>query len=129
MKLLELLDLRDDQEVDFIAAFHSMRRDRRQLHQQKMILIDNLSEGLRDKDITDDEINRLIRQIMDATEQEKQLQQEFLNDVSGILTPSQMGRLVVFTERFEYELLEAIRAFRERHQDEELPDPTGITEP
>ncbi len=114
LKLLELLDLKDDQEVDFITVFHSMRRQRHQLHEKKMALIDELADGLRNGTASDSEINRLIREIAKSDDQQEQVTADFLSEAQRILTPSQLGRFIVFRERFEFELLEAVKAFRER---------------
>lgn len=126
LKLLELLDLREDQELGFITIFHKMRRERRILHQRKMALVDELGKGLPEQTIADDEINRLIAEISELSEQENRVMQGFLREAKKTLSPSQLGRLVVFHERFEFELLEAIRAFRERQPP---GDPPGVEEP
>jgi len=129
LKLLELLDLGDDQEVDFVTAFHSMRRERSLLHQQKTALVDELAEGLRTGTIPDDEINRLIRQISELRKQEARLMEEFLEKSRKILFPAQLGRLIVFQERFELELLESVKVFRERRPRPGKLPPTGETQP
>ncbi len=122
-KLLELLDLKEEQEVDFITAFHTMRRERRRLHEEIVALVDSLAEGLRNKTLSDDKINSLVDRISRRRSQEDVVMQEFLAKARKILTPDQMGRMVVFQERFEYKLLEAVRGFRERqgHPGEGMP--------
>ncbi len=123
LKLLELLDLREDQELEFITAFHSMRRERRQLHEKRISLVDELADGLRTETVPDMEINRLIREISKLGNQQERVMEDFLNEAQKILTPSQLGRYIVFRERFEFELLEAVKAFRER------PPPPGNPSP
>ncbi len=114
LKLLELLDLKEDQEVDFIKAFRTMRSERRDLHEKRIELIGKLADGLRDQNITDSEIRQLVQQITDLAKQEEQVMDDFLSAAKKILTPQQLGKLVVFQDRFEIELLEGVRAFRER---------------
>ena len=114
LKLLELLDLREDQELEFITAFQSMRRERRQLHEKRISLVDELADGLRTETVPDMEINRLIREISKLGNQQERVMEDFLSEAQKILTPSQLGRFIVFRERFEFELLEAVKAFRER---------------
>lgn len=123
LKLLELLDLREDQELEFITAFHSMRRERRQLHEKRIALVDELADGLRTETAPDMEINRLIREISKLGNQQEQAMEDFLGKAQKILSPSQLGRLVVFHERFEFELLEAVKAFRERQPPPGNPPP------
>lgn len=123
LKLLELLDLREDQEIEFITAFHSMRRERRQLHEKRISLVDELADGLRMETVPDMEINRLIREISKLGNQQERVMEDFLNKAQKILTPSQLGRFIVFHERFEFELLEAVKAFRERKPPPGNPPP------
>ena len=123
LKLLELLDLREDQELEFITAFHSMRRERRQLHEKRISLVDELADGLRTETVPDMEINRLIREISKLGNRQERVMEDFLNEAQKILTPSQLGRYIVFRERFEFELLEAVKAFRERQPPPGKPPP------
>ncbi len=114
LKLLELLDLEEEQEVDFITAFHSMRQQRRVLHEKKKVLVNNLADGLRAGTITDNEIKQLIKEVVKLDNKDSQMKQDFLTTARRILTPQQLGKFIVFQERFELELLETVRAFRER---------------
>lgn len=123
LKLLELLDLQEDQELGFITAFHSMRRERRQLHEKRIALVDELADGLRMETAPDMEINRLIRDISKLGNQQERVMEDFLSEAQKILTPSQLGRFIVFHERFEFELLEAVKAFRERQPPPGNPPP------
>lgn len=116
LKLLELLDLQEDQELEFITLFHSMRRDRRQLHESKTELLEQLGNGLREQTIADDEINRLVVEIQNLGRQESRKIDDFLIEARKILSPEQVGRFIVFQERFEFELLKAVKTFREDRQ-------------
>ncbi|MFQ6007720.1 MAG: hypothetical protein ACE5K8_02095, partial [Candidatus Zixiibacteriota bacterium] len=124
LKLLELLDLKEEQEVDFIIAFRRMRRERRDLHEKRGELVSSLAEGLREQNISDDEIRLHVQQISELAKQEGHIMEQFLTDAQKILTPQQLGKLIIFQERFEFELLEGVRAFRERqHGSFELMKP------
>jgi len=114
LKLLELLDLQESQELEFIAAFHKMRRERRLLHEKRITLVAELADGLRGRTISDHEIDRYVREISELNKQERRVVVDFLVVARRILTPQQLGQLIVFQERFEFELLGAVRAFRER---------------
>ncbi|HWR83701.1 MAG TPA: hypothetical protein VN285_10380 [Candidatus Deferrimicrobium sp.] len=114
LKLLELLDLREDQEVAFIAAFRSMRRQQRVVHEEKRAAVEQLTRELHSQPPSDDRVNQLVQHVLDVNARERQVMAEFIEQARRILTPSQLGRLIVFHERFEFELLEAVRGFRER---------------
>ncbi|MDH4155780.1 MAG: hypothetical protein OEW00_00690 [candidate division Zixibacteria bacterium] len=128
LKLLELLDLNEDQEVAFITGFRSFRRSLRQLDEQKGKLLADLAGGLKDETISEREIDRHIGEIMKLEQERRQKMDDFLREARGVLTPQQMGKLVIFQERFEFELLDKVRAFRERAGRRGIPhgdDSTG----
>ena len=113
LKMLELLELNEDQELTFLTAYNSMRRELRKIDEERVQLIEKLAEGLRSEAISDSAIGDLTERIFKADELKRQVQTEFMQQASTTLTPQQFGRLVVFHERFERELLDRVRAFRE----------------
>lgn len=113
LKMLELLELTDDQELTFLTAYNSMRRELREIDEERVRLIEELAKGLRAASITDSAIGDLTERIFKADESKRQVQTEFMRQASTTLAPRQFGRLVVFHERFERELLDRVRAFRE----------------
>ncbi|MEA3297008.1 MAG: hypothetical protein U9R56_04015 [candidate division Zixibacteria bacterium] len=115
LKLLELLDLSEDQELEFITAFSAMRRKLRNLERDKSDLMILLAEGLRERTLSDSEVYDLIDNIVQTDKQKIGEIAEFRKKAREILTAEQLGRLIVFNDRFEYELLERVRAFHERH--------------
>jgi Spy/CpxP family protein refolding chaperone len=116
LRLLELLDLADDQEVEFITRFHSLRRSIRQLDQQKEKHLADMSSGLKTGKISDEEINKHVDELLKLEELKRQKMMDFISEARNILTPQQLGRFMVFQERFEFELLDKVRAFRERQR-------------
>ncbi len=114
LKLLELLDLREDQEVEFITLFHRMRSQQRELRFKRVAVLEMLSDGLQPGEYAEVEVARAVRQLLQESRNEIDLRENFLKDAGNILTPIQLGRLILFQERFELELLGAVRAFRER---------------
>jgi Spy/CpxP family protein refolding chaperone len=118
LKLLEVLDLNEDQEPKFLVAFKDMRKIMRELDDKKGAVIEKLSAELKDSKPDDRRINELVDNVLAIETSKRQAMQTFVETSRGILTPVQVGRLLVFTERFEYELLERVREFRERMRDE-----------
>ena len=113
LKMLELLELDEDQELSFLTAYNSMRRELREIDEERVQLIEELAGGLRAASITDSAIAELTERIFRADAAKRQVQTEFMQHVSTTLAPRQFGKLVVFHERFERELLDRVRAFRE----------------
>ena len=114
LKLLELLDLNEKQEVPFIMAFDEFRRSTRELEEERQHLVGNLASGLKDASISENEISALITSIDKNEVARNAARGVFRDKVKSILTANQFGKLIVFEERFELQLLEQIREFRER---------------
>lgn len=112
LKLLELLDMDKDQEVPFITAFHAMRKEGCDLDSRRIALTEQLADVLCKQTISDEQTYDLIDRIMTIELQKRELMVAFLNQARDILSARQLGRLVVFQDRFELELLERVQAFR-----------------
>jgi len=114
LKLLELLDLDESQEVQFMKSFTSIRRELRKIDDEKKEALDRLASGLHAGDIADKEIYDLLDKIVQVEHQKRMIFDHFLEESRSFLTAQQVAKLVIFHERFEYELLEKVRQFRDR---------------
>jgi len=115
VRLIEMLDLKEEQSIRFFARLNEHDIARRELQKEK-------GEAL-------DRIERLIRNNAESKEYEKAFdavislddkliseQRQFLAGLSDILTMQQRGKMMLFERRFEKELREAMReAQRQRH--------------
>ena len=113
-KLLEVLDLKDDQEAPFMDAYRAMRRQQRQIEDDRAAAIQELSSGLETNSIGKQRIGELIDRLLALASDRVKTVDDFVMSMRKVLTPQQLGRLVVFQERFELELLEKLRGFRGR---------------
>lgn len=114
LKLLELLDLDSEQEMPFISAFNSLRKATRELEEGRRDLFRELATGIHDSTISDKEINQLYSQIERNELAMKSARGQFLDKARTTLSAYQFGKLIVFNERFELELLEKVREFHNR---------------
>ena len=113
LKMLELLDLTPDQETDFLVTFNRMRTEQRLIDESRLAIIDSLAEGLKSGELSDAEIFRMADGIKETREKHHALMLSFFEDSKKILTAEQVGKMIVFHERFEFELLERLREFRQ----------------
>jgi len=113
LKMLELLDLREDQEVGFLTAFNAMRQKHRDIDEQINRLLDTLSAELRDRNAVELRINSLVDRDLALERDKHQVAMDFVEQARIMLTPEQLGRFVIFQKRFEAELLERIGRFRQ----------------
>jgi hypothetical protein len=114
LKLLELLDLDESQELRFMKSFTDIRREMREIGDEKKEALDKLGAGLHAGDINDEEIYDLLDRIIQAEKRKRMMFDDFLKEAKSFLTARQVAKLVIFHERFEYELLERVRQFRDR---------------
>ena len=122
LKMLELLDLDNDQEISFLTSYNDLRSSIRRVDGARMTLLTELGDKLHNETGTDSEIKNLLEQI-DANRQEKQkVEAEFVERASTMLTVRQLGKLVMFNEHFERELLDRVRVFREGRMGREQPE-------
>ncbi len=116
LKLLEVLDLRDNQEEPFLSAFQAMRKAQRALDEQKGELIGRLSLQIQTSSKDDKKVNALVDSVVSIEDQKRAAMRGFFDKARTILTAEQAAKLLVFQERFEYELLERVREFREHNR-------------
>lgn len=113
MRMVESLDLKEEQSVRFIARFNEHEKRRHELMKLK-------GEGL-------DRIEKLAMESGDEQEMEKALTEaqavdtrmmeermKFINGLSDILTVTQRAKLLLFERKFERELRDAVRETQRR---------------
>ncbi|UCC44052.1 MAG: hypothetical protein JSU65_13225 [Candidatus Zixiibacteriota bacterium] len=114
LKMLELLDLAEDQELVFMQAFRAVRKQQADLNFQKAELLRQLGTGIHTGQLTDDQIYEMVQSLTALKDEKTRVVQEFLSSAREFLTAEQFGKLVLFSERFEQEILDQVRAFRNR---------------
>lgn len=136
LKLLEVLELDEEQGQDmkFITTFASFRKKTRKIGENVQKDVERLAEILNQPAPAEEEIINRILKIEKMKIQRENTVIDFHKEVTNILTPVQMGRMVIFEHRFERELIESVRGFRDRHapplpEPDEVPEPGGIPEP
>jgi hypothetical protein len=113
MRLIEMLDMKEEQSVRFFARLNEHDNAKRDLMKAKMDLLDK--------------IDRLVRNHADAKEFESMFpdvaaanvkifdeDQKFFNGLTDILTAEQRGKLLLFERHFEQELRDAMREVQKR---------------
>jgi Spy/CpxP family protein refolding chaperone len=114
LKLLELLNLNEEQEDTFLKEFRDLRRDLGDIRDTKDSAVSELSSGLHSGTISDGRVNELIERIYSNQEKLRTREAAFHKEMKKILNPQQLGRMVVFDQRFDRELLHKMEAFKDR---------------
>lgn len=114
LKLLEMLNLTEEQETQFVASFRSLRRDLRALERERAGVLMELSAAVDKEQVTSATVDQSTGKLKELDMRRRERGQQFLTDMKKVLSPEQLGRFVLFQERFELELLERVREFRGR---------------
>ncbi|MEW6052003.1 MAG: hypothetical protein AB1644_13195 [Candidatus Zixiibacteriota bacterium] len=114
LKLLELLDLREDQESRFVESFRGLRRDMRAIERERAQTVRELSQEVKAHTVDARKIDAVTAKLVDLEGKHREARQQFLNQMKQVLDPDQLAKFILFQERFELELLERVREFRER---------------
>lgn len=111
LKLLEVVELTEEQSIKFIPLFHGLRNDVKELRLKKVDILDQMQETIGQPDN-----EAILRELLDRLAKNKSSMNtrmaKFLNDCESVLTIQQISRLAIFQERFEREILNSLREFR-----------------
>ena len=124
LRMLEALDLSSDQEVQFLTMFNRMRQADDSLQDRKSELLESLMQAV-DEGTDDKKIASLNDAMLNLEKERRASFFGFVEQTRKILTPLQVGRLIVFHERFEVEMLERLRNFWDRRN----MGPGGMMQP
>ncbi len=115
LKLMEVLDLSDTQSPQFISIFVDFRKEMRLISDAIQKEVDTLSTLLQMEKGSDDAIKSSIAKIESLKSKKNDGIKKFHADIEKLLNVQQMGKVVVFEERFDRELIENVRGFRAGH--------------
>jgi Spy/CpxP family protein refolding chaperone len=119
VRLIEMLELNEDQSVRFFARFNEHENTKRNLTKEKDEALDKIDRLVRNHG-DEKEFERVFAEFETVSRKIGDEKLRFFNSVSDILSPEQRGKLLLFERRFEQELREALReGQRRRHPGEE----------
>lgn len=107
-KLLELLELNDSQIEKFKPIMQKLLNDGHQLINDKIDVTDSLTAELKQDNPDDQKIIEYINKILRLNEKHEQMRTKLHLDVKLFLTPVQLGRLIIFEERFHKRAMEKV---------------------
>jgi len=112
LKLLDVLDLTEEQSPEFIAAFSRYRKDGNAMREMVKAEVDTLIDLLKADPPEENRIIERVSRIDQLRVQREQIVATFHQKAAEILTPVQLGRMVAFELRFDRGLIERIKGFR-----------------
>ena len=114
LKLLEFLDLNDDQEIEFLTRFKAMRDKEQQIEQQRRTKAQELADAIENDKVSDAEIDKLVEELKTIMRSKVDMLDSFMTDLKPLLTSRQRAKMLIFEDRFEFELLKRVNAFQQR---------------
>jgi len=113
LKLIEALNLDEEQAVRFFAKYHKYEQLLLELNKKRNDIIDDIQASLRGGSTA--EPDKLIAEVIDTERQIYETKKNFLEEVRDVLSPKQIGQLIVFERRFRQELQRIVEdVWRER---------------
>ncbi|MEE8576808.1 MAG: hypothetical protein V3T31_06100 [candidate division Zixibacteria bacterium] len=116
LKLLEMLDLDEGQEIEFLTRFRTHRKNDRTIAEEHRTRLADLGKLLHSSNASDQQLSEAIEAARQVRLKKQQAHDTFLEKVRPLLTTNQFGRLIIFQDRFEFELLQEVRQFRKDRQ-------------
>jgi hypothetical protein len=118
VRLVEVLELKEDQSVRFLARLNDHDNARRALMKERGDALDRLERLIRNK-AEDGEFDKAFADVAAVDDKVTAERKSFSAGLSDILTPTQRAKMLIFERRFEKELREAMREAQRRRKDQE----------
>lgn len=109
LKLIEVLELSDEQSNQFLPAFKAYQKKRGLVAGKRDVVLQELGLLLEEEGTSDQKLQEKIDQLGELRKEQNQLDNEFFAKARTILKPRQMARMAVFEVRFERAILEQLR--------------------
>ena len=113
VRLIEMLDMKEDQSVRFFARLNEHDNTKRELFKAKMDLLDKIERLVRNH-ADEGEFEKIFPDVAAANEKIFEEDQKFFDGLKDILTVEQRGKFLVFERHFEQELREAMKEVQKR---------------
>ncbi len=119
VRLVEALDLKEDQAVRFLARMNEFEKKRHETMMARQDALDRLEKLIQDG-ASDKELEKAFVPLSGLEEQMVSERRQFFAGLSDILSTQQRARFLTFERRFDRELREAVRdAQRKRMRGDE----------
>jgi hypothetical protein len=112
-RLIETLDLKEEQSVRFFARLNEHDNTRRELRKEKGEALDKIERLIRNH-AEAKELEKVFPEVLGVDEKIAEESRRFFNSLTDILTPEQQGKLLLFERRFERELRDAMHEIQRR---------------
>ncbi len=121
-QLTEAVGLTPEQSEKFFPVYNKHQEIIHNLESEKQEALRRLSSLTDDPDASDDDINKAMTKIDDFGRRSMEMRQDYMEEVSTVLSFRQQGKLLVFEEDFKRKLQELRRELRRDFRDRRMRD-------
>ncbi|NQU67622.1 MAG: hypothetical protein HQ510_06735 [Candidatus Marinimicrobia bacterium] len=108
-KLVEYLELSEDQSIRFFPRIEKFENTMEDIRKERRRLYEDIENDLdRGNDIELSELNEVLEKYRDLEQKELQLKHEHISNMKDILTPTQIARYSIFEHKFRIQMKENI---------------------
>jgi hypothetical protein len=120
VRLIEMLDLKEEQSVRFLARLNEHEGNRRDLMKEKGEALDRIERLVRNH-ADEKEFEKVFPEVAVVDDKIAEEGKRFFANLSDILSAEQRGKFMLFERHFERELREAMREVQRRRGHPEEP--------
>lgn len=113
-KLTEELDLSEEQAARFFPIMNELENQLEEIHQERRQTLEKLGDLVWKADADAGKINEQLDQLEVLAQKQIELRKQFRKDVSDVLDPAQMGKMVLFNHQFPAVVRDMIQEFEDR---------------
>ncbi len=122
-KLTEELELSEDQAAKFFPVMNVLDQQMEDIEKKRQEALEKLSDLVWDQKAEAQNIKQILTDLENFEEQQLKLKKQFRADVSDILEPDQLGKMVLFNMRFPEVIRGVIREFEDKQPPPGAPPP------
>jgi Spy/CpxP family protein refolding chaperone len=115
-KMTEEIDLTEEQATRFFPLLNEKEDKFDELEKTRRDILEKLGDIVWETKVNEKEVNKLIDQFEGLDAKKLEIREQFHRQAAEILTPAQMGKMVLFNHRFHSMMRDMVREF-------EVPDP------
>ena len=121
-QLTEAVGLIPEQSERFFPIYNKHREAMQNLKIEKQEALKRLNSLTYDPMSSDDDISKAMKEIDDFPRRSIEMRQDYMEEVSTVLSFRQQGKLLVFEENFKRKLQEIMRDIRRDFRDRRMQD-------
>jgi Spy/CpxP family protein refolding chaperone len=110
-KMTEEIDLTEEQAVRFFPLLNEKEDKFEELEKTRQDILEKLGEIVWETKVNEKEVNKLINQFEELDAKKLEIREQFHKQAGQILTPTQMGKMVLFNHRFHSMMRDMVREF------------------